>query len=79
MKNTDRRGQFVARFFYPLVGAARRVTRWHYVDSEVADRAVTYCGREMKTKLRSGRLDFAAGLAEGESLCESCGEGSLGS
>jgi hypothetical protein len=56
----DRRGMLAARFFYPLVSAARQVTKWHHVDSEVASRIVTYCGREMALKLWGGRIAYAA-------------------
>lgn len=39
-------GTWVARFAYGA-RATRRVTRWHLVESEIADRKVTRCGREL--------------------------------
>lgn len=37
-------GLWIARFT-----GSRRITRWHLVESEIADRKVTKCGRQMGT------------------------------
>ena len=37
---------------------ARRIGPWHLVESEIADRIVTRCGREMQTKTSRGELTF---------------------
>lgn len=69
----DRRGSLAARFDYPLSGAARLVTKWHLVDSEVSDRIVTFCGREMKLKTRSGNIDFATEKDDTDTaMCSLC-------
>jgi len=33
-------------------------TLWHHVQSEIEDRSVTTCGRQMKQVNRSGHLEF---------------------
>jgi hypothetical protein len=38
--------RWVARFAYGA-HATRRVTRWHMIESEIEDRKVTRCGREL--------------------------------
>lgn len=37
----------------------RMVSKVHYVESEIADRVVTQCGRQMKRDLNGEKLAFA--------------------
>lgn len=39
-------GTWIARFVYGA-HATRRVTLWHMIESEIEDRKVTRCGREL--------------------------------
>ncbi len=39
-------GSWIARFAHRESGSYR-LTRWHYVESEIEDRAVTKCGRQL--------------------------------
>lgn len=82
----DRRGQYVARFTERVSGGMlwrQRSTKWHYVDSQVADAVITYCGRRMPLSLRADTLTFFAKGAPGmeyidaDNLCHVCGKGSL--
>ena len=55
---------------------ARPETKWHYVDSVVADRVVTRCGREMKrVSARDGTLEMQE---EKGILTEACDHVRLG-
>lgn len=70
---------------YQLARRRRSGSLWHDVESEVADRVVTYCGREMWLTDAQGRgLDRAQTAPVSRSglpiipICSSCGEGSLG-
>lgn len=63
-------GQWVARF-----QGNRRRTRWHYVESDIAARVVTRCGREMNRVQRGGELRNHADVAEAtvlEPQCQDC-------
>jgi hypothetical protein len=61
----DEIGLQCARFAYDEL----RLTTWHVVESEVGDRVITRCGREMVRTLKRGHLEFAE-LAE--PLCKQC-------
>jgi hypothetical protein len=51
---------------------ARRHGRWHLVESEVTDRLVMRCGRQMKLETPYGYLVFELEPADGH--CKQCGE-----
>jgi hypothetical protein len=74
MPNTDRRGELTQR-----VGtrSERATTKVHYVDSEVADDVLTFCGRRMALKTAQGKLIFFNSYVTFENMCQSCGEGAL--
>jgi len=44
--------------------------RWHFVESEVADRLIMRCGRQMRLETKGGILSFEVSPA-GE-RCEQC-------
>jgi hypothetical protein len=44
-------GSWTARF-----SGERQVTFWHYVESQIEDRLVTYCGRQLHRKTPKGIL-----------------------
>jgi hypothetical protein len=50
--------------------AYRRGGRWHLVESEVTDRLVMRCGRQMKMQASAGALSFQVS-PDGE-RCEQC-------
>jgi hypothetical protein len=47
-------GRWAARFAGQK--GEKRLTQYHYVESEIMARVVTNCGREMERKTKSGRL-----------------------
>lgn len=49
-------GRWTRRITRPAIGYG--VTLWHYVDSEIEDRSVTRCGRQMKQVTAGGSLEF---------------------
>lgn len=49
----------------------RRNGKWHLVESEITDRTVTRCGRQMKFVTKGGELQFASGVT-GDERCEQC-------
>lgn len=59
-------GSWTARF-----AGDRQVTLWHQVESQVADRLVTHCGRELHSKTAKGRLVIRE-LGEGDVVCLGC-------
>lgn len=55
------------------VDAARIVGRWHLVQSTIADRIVTKCGKEMKrSNGAKGRMAFRSDPGAGGRLCRTC-------
>jgi hypothetical protein len=58
-------GQWAARF----IGELQR-TRWHLVESEIAERLVTHCGRQMPQRNGNGYLLTDAAPSSGK--CERC-------
>jgi hypothetical protein len=48
---------------------ARRIGPWHLVQSEITDRLVMKCGRQMKLAMAKGRLEF---LLEPGEKCKQC-------
>lgn len=48
---TDRIGKWTRR--------ARGYTLWHFIESEIADRVVTTCGRQMRSFTQAGGLEYA--------------------
>lgn len=65
-------GRWSARFL-----GQRRMTRWHLVESVVADRAVMRCGREMHEQGAAGEMRLLA-VQVGRSWvdrekCKKCG------
>lgn len=48
----------------------RRGTKWHLVESEITDRLVTRCGRQMKMQTAGGAMKFEV-QPSGEA-CEVC-------
>lgn len=60
------KGQWAARFL-----DGQRTTRWHAIESEIADRSITYCGREMKHRTERGVLMVADIQQEG-ATCQVC-------
>jgi hypothetical protein len=67
--NESFKGQWVARFVQPGNPGDRPVTKAHLVESEIEDRAVTACGRQMHRERKRGVL-FPAPDAE---TCSQCG------
>jgi hypothetical protein len=49
---------------------ARRKGKWHLVESEVVDRLVTHCGRQLRLTTKSGPLTFLLGPTE--RVCKVC-------
>lgn len=70
-------GQYVARFSgQNPTRRSRRITKWHHVESTIADRVVVSC-REMAMQTKSGSLiAVQAAELEGptneEVVCETC-------
>jgi hypothetical protein len=64
------KGQWAAR--YDTNGTLQ--TKAHLIESEVADRAITNCGREMHRHNSTGKLRQADSLA---AHCKTCSEGVL--
>lgn len=66
-------GAWVARF---RPDSTSRRTRWHLVESEVAERVVTRCGREMNLRQRGGELRPQSAVADapvlGDDRCHYC-------
>ena len=58
-------GQWVARH-----KDGHRITKWHYIESEIADREITRCGRQMKA--RAGTIIQASVDLPPEDACEIC-------
>lgn len=58
-------GQWAARF-----KGDRQVTTWHKVESEIATRLVTNCGRQLERETKRGNL-FTSTFASGKA-CEQC-------
>jgi|KBSSwiStaDraftv2_1062776.scaffolds.fasta_scaffold162781_3 hypothetical protein len=54
----------------PLTGSATTIS--HYVESEIEDRAVTSCGRQMHRKSRGGHLFPATDPWAPINRCSSC-------
>lgn len=50
---------------------ARRTGKWHLIESEVTDRMVTSCGRQLKLTTKSGPLTFLLVPRDGQ--CKVCG------
>jgi hypothetical protein len=50
--------------------AMRRRGKWHLVESEVTDRLVMRCGRQMRMEATEGVLSFA--VQPGGEGCEQC-------
>lgn len=57
-------GQFVQRYH-----AGKPTTRAHYVESEIAERVVTRCGRQMGKEMSSGVLFV---VLDPEDRCRQC-------
>lgn len=70
MTGEDHRGEYVAR----ESTAARLVTKWHFVDTQVLDSVVTYCGRPMERNNAKGTLTFATGVTDSR-ICLTCAGG----
>ena len=49
---------WIARFAHRDSGSYR-LTRWHYVESEIENRAVTRCGRELATNPKTSLITSA--------------------
>lgn len=49
---------------------AKRHGSWHFVQSEITDRLVMKCGRQMRLELPSGKLAFV--LAPSGQRCQQC-------
>lgn len=63
---TNEKGQWCARY-----KDGHRLTKYHFIESEIADREVTRCGRQMKT--RAGTvMQIAIDIPVGEDACEIC-------
>ena len=59
-------GQWVARY-----KDGHRVTKFHFVESEIADREITRCGRQMKA--RNGTvIQMSVDIPSGEDACSIC-------
>lgn len=76
----DKRGSYTARF-HEREGWEQRITKWHYVDSEVGDAVLTYCGRKLALNLKPEPLHSSTGdrlrffgemAASGEDMCQVC-------
>jgi hypothetical protein len=65
---TEYQGSWVARF-RPEGG---RRTSWHLVESDIASRVVTRCGREMNLSQRGGELRSQAEVPEATVLDPQC-------
>lgn len=48
----------------------RQVTAWHRIESEIASRYITKCGREMERETKRGNL-FTAAFVSGQA-CTVC-------
>jgi hypothetical protein len=68
---SEYQGTWIARF-RPEGG---RRTSWHLVESDIASRVVTRCGREMNLSQRGGELRSQSEVAEAtvlEPQCKRC-------
>lgn len=63
---TDLISQWCARFRRDL-----QVTRWHYIESQIEDRLITHCGRQMANRNTKGYLLTDAAPAPTQK-CERC-------
>ena len=53
------------------VGPGHRTTKWHLVESVIADAAITKCGRRMEPENTNGGLDVSKEVPADS--CKRCG------